>query len=103
MHIFHQPRFIFLGAALVALTLCGDAQLGANEAGKAKEMQLAALALPSTARATGSSGFIFTFAVKRLAQELRPCRSNGEVFLDARYQLAKWWSGHRTRCRVVSR
>jgi soluble lytic murein transglycosylase-like protein len=77
---------------MVALTLFGDAQLGANEAAKAKEMQLAALALPSTARADWQQwDSFFTFAVKRLAQELRPAQRDqmAEVFLDARYQLTE--------------
>jgi len=41
----------FFFAALVGFTLCGVSSLGAGEAAKAKEIQLAALALPSGAGA----------------------------------------------------
>jgi len=79
-------------AAIVGLTLFSNAQLDANEAAKAKEVQLAALALPSASRADWQQWDSFlTFAVKRLAQELRPEQRDqmAEAFLDSRYQLTQ--------------
>jgi len=87
-----KPICRFLVVALVATAILGNAQSQANDVAKAKEMQLAALALPSAARADWQQWDSFlTFAVKRLAQELRPAQRDqmAEVFLDSRYQLTQ--------------
>lgn len=92
MDNWHRPKFRVFFAAIVAFALCGRAQLRADEAAKAKEIQLAALALPSGVPADWQQWDSFlTFAVKRLAQELRPAQRDqmAEVFLDARYQLTQ--------------
>jgi len=77
---------------MIAFSLSGAVHLGANESAKPKDMQLAALAFPSGARADWQQWDSFlTFAVKRLAQELRPAQRDqmAEVFLDSRYQLTQ--------------
>lgn len=78
--------------ALAAILMLGGAPVRANGAANDKPTQLAALALPSAARADWQQWDSFlTFAVKRLAQELRPAQRNqiAEVFLDSRYQLTQ--------------
>lgn len=87
-------RLIVRGVSvtLVATLLLGGAPLRASDAANAKPLQLAALALPSAARADWQQWDAFlTFAVKRLAQELRPAQRDqmAEVFLDSRYQLTQ--------------
>ena len=87
-------RLIIRGVnvAVVATSLLGSAPLRASDAVNAKPLQLAALALPSAARADWQQWDAFlTFAVKRLAQELRPAQRDqmAEVFLDSRYQLTQ--------------
>ena len=77
---------------MVALMLCGNARLGANEAVKAKEVQLAALALPFGARADWQQWDSFlTNVVKKLGENFQPAQRDqlSEVFLDARYQLVQ--------------
>jgi len=92
MDIFHRRQFRLLGAAMVALMLCGSARLGASEAVKAKEVQLAALALPFGARADWRQWDSFlTNVVKKLGENFEPAQRDqlSEVFLDARYQLVQ--------------
>jgi len=92
MDIFHRRRFRLLGAAMVALMLCGSARLGASEEVKAKEVQLAALALPFGARADWQQWDSFlTNVVKKLGENFQPAQRDqlSEVFLDARYQLVQ--------------
>lgn len=77
---------------MVALMLCGSARLGASEAVKAKEVQLAALALPFGARADWQQWDSFlTNVVKKLGENFQPAQRDqlSEVFLDARYQLVQ--------------
>jgi len=77
---------------MVALMLCGSARLGASEAVKAKEVQLAALALPFGARADWRQWDSFlTNVVKKLGENFQPAQRDqlSEVFLDARYQLVQ--------------
>jgi len=72
--------------------LCGSARLGASEAVKAKEVQLAALALPFGARADWQQWDSFlTNVVKKLGENFQPAQRDqlSEVFLDARYQLVQ--------------
>ena len=64
----------------------------AAERAPTREVQVAALALPTGARADWQQwDSFFTFAVKRLGQELRPAQRDQvrEVFLDGRYQLTQ--------------
>ena len=77
---------------MVALMLCGSARLGASEEVKAKEVQLAALALPFGARADWQQWDSFlTNVVKKLGVNFQPAQRDqlSEVFLDARYQLVQ--------------
>lgn len=78
--------------AVCLLVVLASHRARANDMGKFKAVQLAALALPSGAGADWQQWDSFlTFAVKRLAQELRPSQRGqiAEVFLDSRYQLAR--------------
>ncbi len=79
-------------AVALATLLLGSTPVRAHGANDGKPTQLAALALPSAARADWQQWDSFlTFAVKRLAQDLRPAQRDqmAEVFLDARYQLTQ--------------
>jgi len=92
MILIAQLTFRVLSLAMLAIALLGSAQLRANPVANGKPMQLAALAFPTGSRADWQQWDSFlTFAVKRLAQELRPAQRDqmAEVFLDSRYQLTQ--------------
>ena len=83
--------FMAVAALISGMALIATG-LSAREAPKSVDPRLAALALPTGARADWQQWDSFvTFAVKRLAQELRPEQSEqvSEVFLDARYELVQ--------------
>lgn len=85
-------RFLKLGLWLVPVVAALPAGAWSAERLQSREVQIAALALPTGARADWQQWDSFlTFAVKRLGQELRPAQRDqvGEVFLDARYQLTQ--------------
>ena len=80
---------IFLLGAVVLLLATGA---WSWETAKNRQVQMAALALPTGTRADWQQWDSFlTFAIKRLGQELRPDQRDqvGETFLDARYQLTQ--------------
>jgi len=85
-------RLLKLGLWLVPVVAALVSAAWAAERTPTREVQIAALALPTGARADWQQWDSFlTFAVKRLGQELRPAQRDqvGEVFLDARYQLTQ--------------
>ena len=80
---------IFLLGAVVLLLATGARSW---DTAKNRQVQMAALALPTGTRADWQQWDSFlTFAIKRLGQELRPDQRDqvGETFLDARYQLTQ--------------
>jgi len=97
-------RLLKLGLQLGPVVAALASSVWAAERAPTREVQIAALALPTGARADWRQwDSFFTFAVKRLGQELRPAQRDqvGEVFLDARYQLTQTVaSGAPTRCPV---
>ena len=79
-------------ATLISVMALISTGLSAREAPKSVDRRLAALALPTGARADWQQWDSFvTFAVKRLGQELRPEQREqvSEVFFDGRYQLVQ--------------
>ena len=76
--------------AVAAFTLFSAAPVGAADIEKSRGTRLAALALPTGARADWQQwDAFFTNVVKRLNEDFPPALRDqlGETFLDARYQL----------------
>jgi hypothetical protein len=92
MEKFSRARIKSLALCLIGLTSIACDICRASESSLTQETRIAALALPTGARADWLQwDSFFTFAVKRLAQELRPAQRDqiAEVFLDARYRLTQ--------------
>ena len=87
-----RSRYVQAGMAMTTIALLFATWLQAIETPKAPDTRLAALALPTGARADWQQWDSFlTNSVKKLAEQLRPEQQEqvSEVFLDARYQLVQ--------------
>jgi len=98
MPILSRPKiatrsgYVRAGLAMTIITMPLATWLWAFEPPKPPAVRLAALALPTGARADWQQWDSFlTSAVKKLAEQLRPEQQEqvSEVFLDARYQLVQ--------------
>jgi Transglycosylase SLT domain len=87
-----RSGYVRAGLAMTTIVVLFATALWAIEAPKPADTRLAALALPTGARADWQQWDSFlTNAVKKLAEQLRPEQQEqvSEVFLDSRYQLVQ--------------
>jgi Transglycosylase SLT domain len=88
----NRSGYVRAGLAMTTIAILFTTGLWAIEAPRPADTRLAALALPTGARADWQQWDSFlTNAVKKLAEQLRPEQQEqvSEVFLDARYQLVQ--------------
>jgi len=88
----NRSGYVRAGLAMTTIAILFTTGLWAIEAPRPADTRLAALALPTAARADWQQWDSFlTNAVKKLAEQLRPEQQEqvSEVFLDARYQLVQ--------------